>query len=133
MSAPKGKAVDKYIYEQWLANHDLVKLLKEVRPAVLRFAFAMEETLRRHDHKGGWDNCEPTWLMKRVRQEVTELGDALTCYLLEDVPRRRQAADDVRGEATDVANFAMMLLDVCGELPRIDETFDRLVAERGGK
>lgn len=76
----------------------------EVRRAVAEFALAMEETLRRNDWKGGWKGVAFTTgdAMKRLYQEARELSDA-----------RAAGADSkkVMAEATDVANFAMMVWD----------------------
>jgi len=64
------------------------------------FAGMMEKKLRANDHKGGWHNCKNDYLFKRIREEITELADAI---LYED--------GDVIDEAVDVANFAMMIAD----------------------
>lgn len=69
-----------------------------VRPQVKWFAEKMEETLKANDHKGGWDNCNTLWLISRLREEVDELEGSCV-------------NEKVIKEATDVANFAMMIAD----------------------
>jgi NTP pyrophosphatase (non-canonical NTP hydrolase) len=82
-----------------------------LRPAVLKFAQAMEDRLREHDAERGahgWDNSDSFWLYDRLRQECRELRKEL---------RRADGNCDVgylariRDEAADVANFAMMIAD----------------------
>ncbi len=81
------------------------------RTEVQLFADAMEAKLKANDHKGGWKGCVPSWLLRRLAVEVRELTDA--------VKRRKEGwpPGKIRGEAADVANFAMMIADVCGDLP----------------
>ena len=76
----------------------------------------MEDKLREHDAESGatgWKECWPTWLFKRLREEVDELEQALVrgTDLLED-------GEKVAGEAADVANFTMFICDVLGLLDR---------------
>lgn len=81
------------------------------RPEVIAFAMAMEAKLQKNDHKGGWDGMTPRKLLQRLKQETRELDRLL--------PARRKSPGtraDVLGEAADVANFAMMVADVCGAL-----------------
>ena len=76
-------------------------VLRELRPSVLAFAQAMERKLRKNDHRGGWAQSSPKWLLSRLREETRELSDALNGADLE-----------VLDEAADVGNFAMMIHDV---------------------
>ena len=73
-----------------------------LRESVSRFACVMEGVLRDNDHKGGWDDCEPGWLLRRMGQELAELRRAYG---------RRATCEEVRKECADVANFAMMLAE----------------------
>ena len=87
------------------------------REAVAVFAQEMERKLRENDHKGGWLECEPKWLLKRLRQEAGELERALEIFAAGDVgdmegERKAAALERIRREAADVANFAMMIADV---------------------
>ncbi len=85
------------------------------RSKVLLFAVAMEEKLLKNDHKGGWGNERVDWLLKRLRGETKELAQLLQGSLT-DWPPAYERALAIRGEAADVANFALMIADVCDAL-----------------
>ena len=80
-----------------------------VRPEVRAFADAMEERLAANDHKPGWIGDSPHALLARLREEATELQVVLNSSA---TPGR----ETILREAADVANFAMMIADVCGAL-----------------
>ncbi len=90
--------------------------LAQLRPEVRAFAGLMEAKLRENDHKPGWKHDDPYALFRRLCEEVGELRAAL----------KKPFA--VAGETADVANFAMMIADVCGwlitEYP-VSETADK--------
>lgn len=73
----------------------------KLRACVDRFAALMETTLRENDHKLGWQDMTPSELFYSLTEEVTELAKALM----------DRGNDDIIKEATDVANFAMMIVD----------------------
>jgi NTP pyrophosphatase (non-canonical NTP hydrolase) len=77
------------------------------RPEVIAFADAMEAKLRANDYKGGWESLTPDWLVARMLQEMGELALAVAGEI---------GGGEVLYEAADVANFAMMIADVSGEL-----------------
>ena len=81
-------------------------------PYVLAFAEAMEEKLAANRHKGdreGWLKDSPEALFARLEEETRELLCVLeSSYIL--------SKTKVLHEAADVANFAMMIADVCGGL-----------------
>lgn len=81
----------------------------KLRPEVRRFSEVMERRLRKHDHKGGWKDCDYSYLTRRLQEEIDELHVAVQCKSLELIPE----------EAADVANFAMMIADVFGGLMEI--------------
>lgn len=119
LAAEKAESLQRWnaLNESLAENRKLETALAEVRaerdalrPEVAAFALAMEQKLRENDHKGGWKKCTLAYLMKRLREETKELADA--------VSRRSEgwAAGKFRREAADVANFAMMIADVCGEI-----------------
>lgn len=83
------------------------------RPEVVTFADLMERELRNNDHKGGWKGCAAGPLLDRVYEELNELRDALFSYPRDTLEYRRKIAE----EAADVANMAMMVVDVCDALP----------------
>jgi len=73
-----------------------------MRKEVKRFANDMEKTLRIHDKtKSHWSNATRTYLLGKLRDEVEELDNAIAL----------RGNQDIRAEAIDVANFAMMIWD----------------------
>jgi NTP pyrophosphatase (non-canonical NTP hydrolase) len=84
-----------------------------LRPEVARFAQDMEQQLRANDHKPGWQRDEWQALLKRLREETSELKDAIYAARTTDVeaPAAPRLRASVRKEAADVANFAMMLAE----------------------
>lgn len=92
----------------------------KIRPAVMRFAAAMELKLRQNDKKGGWDRCSYRYLLCRLKEEVQELDQ---CFSKPDSrsdsigmdfgtqPIGRIPIEEIIGECADVANFAMMIAD----------------------
>lgn len=78
---------------------------QELRPAVQRFAEAMEKLLRENDHKNGWEHLTNSQIFSRITDERDELLIALTD------PADFSRGCKVRHEAVDLANFCMMLFD----------------------
>jgi NTP pyrophosphatase (non-canonical NTP hydrolase) len=78
-----------------------------VRPEVAAFALAMEDKLRKNDHKGGWKDCTKQYMAMRLTQEREELRNAI---------QRGDPPEQIMKEAADVANFAMMVADIVGGL-----------------
>jgi NTP pyrophosphatase (non-canonical NTP hydrolase) len=78
----------------------------------MAFAQEMETRLRANDHKGGWADCDFPYLIRRIREETDELADTMR-----DVGGLYDYAE-IRREAADVANFAMMVADAFGLLGR---------------
>ena len=80
-----------------------------LRWKVVAFARLMESVLAEHDeNKGddGWLEESPQWLFERLQDEVDELAAVIE----ESDPQL------IAKEATDVANFAMMIVDQVGAL-----------------
>lgn len=108
------------------------------RPEVEKFADLMEERLRVNDHKGGWNECAPHWLLMRMLEEAAEVLQELepgknarpAFYAAEAMLKAaanelrpygkylecKATPERLRREAADVANFAMMLVDRYGGL-----------------
>lgn len=102
------------------------------RPEVVAFANAMERKLQANDWKGGWKNDQPYDLMARVHEELTEFKDEFGWYMgnrreltftARPTPQYDQTLAKLEenrlqllGEAADVANMLMMVVDVCGAL-----------------
>ena len=82
------------------------------RPEVKRFAQEMERQLTENDHKGGWKKCDYLYLMSRLKEETGELHRAIQARFLVNI----HAEKLITKEAADVANFAMMIADVYGNL-----------------
>ena len=92
-----------------------------LRHEVLAFAVLMERQLRANDHKPGWKDDFASDLFERVLEEACELREAITIHGAqvswgEMALYLPQAVARVGLEAADVANFAMMIADVCGAL-----------------
>lgn len=112
--------------------------LLAVRPELARFAIAMEKTLAKNDHKGGWEESEQRELLANLAGELCELLETyVPRELLETyVPRERveeidlynvgreasRLSEDLElldhdpvpneetaSEAVDLANFALMI------------------------
>ena len=80
--------------------------MNELRSEVQVFAEEMEKVLAANDHKPGWKLKGVAYLLGCLLAEVAELKEALSHFTEEEVLR----------ETIDVANFAMMIADVCGLL-----------------
>jgi hypothetical protein len=101
--------------------HEASTLEIKLRPVVRWFAEQMEAALRRNDHKGGWHECDPVALARRVGQELKELRGAMEEYGPPGCGCREAAcphariftpsADDIIGEAADVGAMAAMVAD----------------------
>lgn len=85
--------------------------VRRLRPAVLLFAFAMENILQRNDHKGGWEYDTIDWLFRKLIEEVGEVGQILAAN--PEPSREYDAATTLllSEELIDVANVAMMIRD----------------------
>jgi len=81
------------------------------RPQVRQFADLMEARLKANDHKAGWRGERLPYLFRRLREETDELFEAMR-----PSADWRMASEAVGREAADVANFAMMIADICGAL-----------------
>jgi len=75
------------------------------RPAVMRFAEAMERVLQKNDYKGGWDECKLSYLIDRIKGEYGEAREKW------DMVKSREDYGGVAEELIDVANFCMMFWD----------------------
>lgn len=80
------------------------------RAEVVAFADHMERKLQANEHKGGWSGNSPLDLANRVREEHDEFQVAVLRAVCDE------PGYDVAGEAADMANMAMMVVDVLGLL-----------------
>lgn len=83
---------------------------QRLRPEVREFALKMEFILRANDFKGGWDSMDRRYLFDCLYKEIRELYQAV--FYKKTLDRTA-----VIKEAVDVANFALMIADVVGEMP----------------
>ena len=83
-----------------------------LRPEVLAFAHLMEQQLRANDRKSGWKGDDASDLYRRLGEESHELWKAL----FQTHIYGPWTSDHIGHEAADIANFAMMIADVCGAL-----------------
>jgi len=81
----------------------------QIRSSVQHMAALMELQLTANDHKGGWQSVTEYSLYHRLLEEVAELYEAL-------FTRR-----NIGKEAADIANYAMMIADVTGELRNVPQ------------
>ena len=92
-----------------------------LRREVAAFAQLMERKLRENDYKGGWRNEDTEALLTRLQQEAYELQVATEtsgawCSYPPAAVLGKKGRNTIGREAADVANFAMMIADVCGAL-----------------
>lgn len=102
-------------------------MILELRPEVAKFAQLMEERLLANEHKdigsggmGGWKNDNPWDLYERLLGEAGELAKAMAGQTATEMvtagPYNPQRINELKYEAADVANFAMMIIDSGGYL-----------------
>lgn len=84
-----------------------------VEVKVAAFSKVMISKLHENDHKGTWQDASVEWLLDRLRDEMDELKEALETRIKWGT---RPNIAWVCREAADVANYAMMISDVCGGL-----------------
>ena len=97
-----------------------------MRDEVKRFAEVMERELAANDDKGGWSGCSLSWLLSEMTNHKRELqtnafqlqaNETDTVMGSHGNPAADQALlKRILDDAADVANFAMMIADVCGAL-----------------
>ena len=97
----EGKSVHMYACHP---NHGEVMMIlpERIRGQVMEFAGDMEYKLSCNDHKHHWSNYAPAFFLRKIKQEVKELENALI---------NREDVNDIIHECADVANFCMMLAD----------------------
>ncbi|MEG7342529.1 hypothetical protein V6E27_28690 [Bacillus cereus] len=83
-----------------------------MREEVKWFAEQMESKLQENDHKGGWQDCDLQWLVKRLKEEVNELESALKDFSISF----NEYSENVIKESADVSNFSMMIADIVNKM-----------------
>lgn len=89
-------------------NTKQISELIGIRESVLKFAELMELRLKENDEKGGWSENDIWHLYERLCEEKDELFEAI---LKIERSCLHSGIIDVRVEAADTANFAMMIAD----------------------
>lgn len=79
----------------------------KLRPAVQRFAEAMERILRENDYKGSVTNVRCDVAIEGLWLEMRELERASHGHV--NIYTTRDEKDAIQKEAVDVANFALMV------------------------
>lgn len=82
-----------------------------LRPALSRFADAMEVKLRKNDHKTSWLELPPEALFKLLMVEIEEFKVSYE-YM------KFVGKEEARAELVDVANYALILWDRISKLPK---------------
>jgi NTP pyrophosphatase (non-canonical NTP hydrolase) len=84
-----------------------------IRREVLRFTDAMESVLKKNDYKGGWNECNVSYLRARLVEELGEYFARVAINIDYEATKPLDARDKEleRKELVDIANFAMMLWD----------------------
>ena len=97
---------------------ELGKLAEGIRPEVLWFAKQMENKLKQNDWKGGWKDCEFVYLAECL---INQSGDLMMdlSTLIEDSDS--STINSIINKATNTANFAMMIADVCQKRKELDK------------
>lgn len=80
---------------------------------VLSFAVVMARKLKVNSHKGGWSQADTRDLLRRLKEEVSELEAELASV---SGPISPYKATTITRECADVANFAMMIASSVGGL-----------------
>lgn len=90
---------------------------EEKWPAVTYFKEKMLRKLIKHESKGGWDLDSLDSLVNRLKEETAEIEETIKAYeklpasLREDPNIKAAFQENIRAEAADVGNFAMMIFD----------------------
>ena len=77
-----------------------------MRDAVVKFAKEMEMVLEINDDKGGWNDCEFSYLLSRLHTNVYEVNNKFDFKFIDvksDIILEQQKS------LIDIANYAMMI------------------------
>lgn len=78
----------------------------KIRKAVMEFAEAMERILRENDYKGKPEDCPLETAVDRLWDELRELDRVAYGHV--NAYTKDEELEEIRREAVDVANFALM-------------------------
>ena len=94
--------------EDELKNIEARRITEFIRPEILAFAEAMENTMREHDGNKGdsWKTCDIFFLVEKLAEEYTEADTAFDNFVHHDF----QSGDlHFQTELVDLANVSAML------------------------
>ncbi len=105
------------IFAEYNNLQEKLEAVRELDPCVLAFAKTMQCKLDLNKHKEcdvmnpdgqgrGWSHCKFSWLLGRLKGELSELE-----YAIHDL-KDEESARELQKEAADVGNFAMMMHDI---------------------
>jgi hypothetical protein len=77
----------------------------EIRDEVMRFALAMEEKLRKNEHKTHWSLCPIGYLIDRMDEKHIGIHNAFRSHGLTCGP------EELMEESAHLGNYAMMIYD----------------------
>jgi len=75
------------------------------------FGKEMVKKLEENAHKGGWGRCTPTYLSRRLGNELKELR-----AIMHNPYKTADTKKEIIRECADIANFAMMIAENVGGL-----------------
>lgn len=86
---------------------------KTMRPEVKEFSIEMERVLGNNDYKGHWCDEDSEYMVEKLKEEVRELIQAVESLALGERDKNTIIYDlkNIKNEAIDVANIAMMIWD----------------------
>lgn len=89
------------------------------RAGLVEFIHLIEVKLRQNDHKAGWADCDPAWLMMKLQEEIGEVAQLLTQMYTAagqpaDLRRAHEYHTTTAEELIDAGAVVFMLLDVIG-------------------
>jgi len=74
-----------------------------MREEVKQFAEEMEKILLENDFKGGWENCEISYLYCLLYAKIEKFKSLMENELYEDFKK------DIQRKTIDIANYCMMI------------------------
>jgi len=83
----------------------------DFKKSVDTFGVEMHKKLKENENKGGWHECTPEYLSRRLGNELKELR-----AIMHDPYKTLETKVNIIRECADVANFAMMIAENVGGL-----------------
>ena len=83
-----------------------------MREEVKKFAEEMEKVLHENDNKGGWKDCNITYLYNSLNTEIEGLKYLIESKLIDKIDQFNSVqnyAKNIQKELIDIANYCMMI------------------------